>query len=69
MEKTHEPESVCLQHGRETSNEFRWFATRARVPKGAASALTKGWGAGDPSGITILGILSRELQYANLTNR
>ena len=69
MEKTHEPESVCLQHGRETSNEFRWFATRARVPKGAASSLTKGWGADDPSGITMLGILSRELQYANLTNR
>ena len=69
MEKTHEPESVCLQHGRETSNEFRWFATRARVPKGAASTLTKGWGAGDPLGITILGILLGELQCANLTNR
>ena len=64
MEKTHEPKSVCLQHGRETSNEFRWFATRV-----SAIAVTEGWGAGDPLGITILGILSRELQYANLTNR
>ena len=63
------PKVFVYNTGERLRNEFRWFATRARVPKGAASAVTEGWGAGDPLGITILGILSRELQYANLTNR